>query len=206
MPHSVTLGRPRDPAMEQRVHLASCRVYGRLGWAGFSIESVAREAGVGKASIYLRWTDKTSLLVDALVSTLIRTEDVDTGSLRADLTTLARHHVGYYVGDLKDAALRMTTEAPLTPELRATWEDWRESQVRTARAIVRRGMARGEIAAATSVTLLLDALFGAALMHALVTPDELALRTESDIDDYASALADFVLTSASLPAGVDRRT
>ncbi|MGA8987581.1 TetR/AcrR family transcriptional regulator [Aeromicrobium sp.] len=192
--------------MERRVHLAACGVYGRHGWAGFSIEAVARDAGVGKASIYLRWSDKKPLLVDALVTTLIGVDDVDTGSLRGDLITLARHHVGHYVGDLKDAALRMTTEAPLTPELRPTWEIWRESQVRAARATVRRGIARGELAADASVTLLLDTLFGAALMHALVTPDALALRNTSDIDEYATTLADFVLAAASLPAGVDRLT
>lgn len=191
----VARGRPRDPAMESRVQVAACRVYGRNGWTGFSIEAVAREAGVGKASIYLRWADKRSLLVDSLVATLIHTGDVDTGTLRGDLTALARHHVGYYVGDLKEAALRMTTEAPLTPELRPTWDAWRKSQVLAARAIVRRGMSRGELTRDASVTLLLDALFGAALMHSLVTPDELALRSDSDVEDYASALADFVLAA-----------
>ena len=190
-------GRPRDPAMERKVQVAACRVYGRHGWSGFSIDAVAREAGVGKASIYLRWSDKHALLVDVLSSTLIRPGDVDTGSLRGDLVALARHHVGSYVGEHKEAALRMTTEAPLTPELRATWEAWRESQVLAARATVRRGIARGELPRDASVTLLLDAMFGAALMHALVTPDELALRTESDVEDYATALADFVLAAAS---------
>src|SRR3954454_23803426 len=158
-------GRPRDPEMERRVQLAACQVYGRLGWSGFSIEAVAREAAVGKASIYLRWADKRSLLVDALAATLIHPGDADTGTLRGDLVALARHHVGYYVGELKEAALRMTTEAPLTPELRTTWDTWRESQVLAARATVRRGIARGELPSDASVTLLLDTLFGAALMH-----------------------------------------
>lgn len=189
-------GRPRDADLEQRVRLAACRVYGRRGWSGFSIDAVAREAAVGKASIYLRWSDKRSLLVDSLVKTLIHTGEVDTGTLRGDLVALARHHVGYYVGDLKETALRMTTEAPLTPELRPTWDAWRESQVLAARAVVRRGIARAELAPSASVALVLDTLFGAALMHALATPEELALRSDSDVDDYASALADFVLSAA----------
>lgn len=196
MDQPAAKGRPRDPDLEQRVRLAACQVYGRQGWSGFSIEAVAREATVGKASIYLRWSDKHSLLVDALAATLIHPGDVDTGTLRGDLIALARHHVGYYVGDLKEAALRMTTEASLIPELRPTWDAWRESQVLAARATVRRGIARGELPHDASVTLLLDALFGAALMHALVTPDELALRSSSDVDDYATALADFVLSAA----------
>ncbi|MET0766056.1 MAG: TetR/AcrR family transcriptional regulator [Aeromicrobium sp.] len=189
----TALGRPRDPAMERRLHLASCRLYGRLGWSGFSVEAVAREAGVGKASIYLRWPDRAGLLVDSLVATLVNLEDVDTGSLRGDLLALARHHLGHYVGDLKDAALRMTTEASLTPELRQTWEAWRESQVLAARATVRRGIGRGELPAGTSVTLLLDTLLGGALMHALVTPEAML---PADLDAFAASLVDFVLAAA----------
>ena len=36
------------------------------GWAGFTMEAVARRAGVGKASLYLRWTTKEALLADAV--------------------------------------------------------------------------------------------------------------------------------------------
>ncbi len=191
-----TAGRPRDPAMEQRVHLASCRVYGRFGWSGFTIEAVAREAGVGKASIYLRWSDRTALLIDSLSSTLVQVEDVDTGSLRGDLVALARLHLTYYFGELKQAGLRMTTEAFLTPELQATWEQRRESQVLAARAIVRRGIRRGELSPDASVTLVLDTLLGGVLMHALVLPDELAPDDGSDLDGYAESLVDFVLARA----------
>ena len=94
----------------------------------------------------------------------------------------------------------MTTEAPLTSDLREPWEAWRESQVLAARAIVRRGMSRGEIAPGASVTLLLDTLLGAALMHALVTPDDLTVRGALDVDLYASSLVDFVLAAAARPA------
>ena len=48
----------------------------------------------------------------------------------------------------------------------------RQAQVLAARAIVRRGIDRGELAPGTSVTLLLDTLIGGAMMHAMVTPDE----------------------------------
>lgn len=186
-------GRPRDPEMERRVRVAACRVYGRHGWSGFSIDAVAREAGVGKASIYLRWSHRTTLLVDSLVSTLVNVEDVDTGSLRGDLRALAVHHLGYYLGDLQDAALRMTTEASLTPELRETWESWRESQVLAARATARRGIERGELSSDASVTLLLDTLLGGALMHALVTPESMDADA---IERFADALVDFVLAAA----------
>lgn len=190
-------GRPRDPGLEPRVHRAACRVYGRLGWSGFTIDAVAREAGVGKASIYLRWPERRSLLVDALVAELVHDSAVDTGTLRGDLLVLVRGYLSSYLGELKDAALRMTTEAPLTPELRETWEQWRALQVGAARATVRRGIARGELKPDSSVTLVLDTLLGAALMHALVSPEELGDRGAFDIEHYASELVNFVLAAAA---------
>lgn len=189
-------GRPRDPGLEARTHVAACRVYGRLGWSGFTIDAVAREAGVGKASIYLRWPDRQALLVDSLVAELVHDVQVDTGSLRGDLLHLARSHLASYLGELKDAALRMTTEASLTPELRETWQEWRNHQVAAARSTVRRGIARGELGPESSVTLLLDSLLGATLMHALVSPAELGERGAFDIDDYSETLVDFVLAAA----------
>ncbi|MRJ76539.1 TetR family transcriptional regulator [Aeromicrobium sp. SMF47] len=179
--------------MERRVRDATCRVYGRTGWSGFSIEAVAREAGVGKASIYLRWTDRKNLLVDSLVTTLATVADVDTGSLREDLRLIVTHHLRYYFGDLKEAAFRMATEASLTPELRETWDTWRESQALAARATVRRGIERGDVPADVSVTLVLDTLLGGALMHALVTPQAM---DGADIEELAASMVDFVLAAA----------
>jgi len=67
---SLTAGRPRDPMLEERVQEAACRLYGRVGWAGFSIDAVARESRVGKSSIYLRWPNNTALLIDTLQASI----------------------------------------------------------------------------------------------------------------------------------------
>ena len=59
-------GRPRDPAIDTRILSSTLRLIGRTGWADFSIERAAKSADVSKATLYLRWRDKASLLVDAL--------------------------------------------------------------------------------------------------------------------------------------------
>lgn len=59
-------GRPRDPAIDARILTSALRLFGRTGWADFSIEKAAKSADVSKATLYLRWQDKTALLVDAL--------------------------------------------------------------------------------------------------------------------------------------------
>ena len=70
---SATVGRPRDAGLDERVYRAALALYGRVGWSGFSIEAVAREGRVGKASIYLRWSSKAELLADAVASIMADT-------------------------------------------------------------------------------------------------------------------------------------
>ena len=54
----ATRGRPADPDIEQRVLAAALTVYGEVGWAGFTLDRVARRAPVGKAALYRRWPSK----------------------------------------------------------------------------------------------------------------------------------------------------
>ena len=96
-------GRPRDPLLEQRVQDAACRLYGVAGWAGFSIDAVAREARVGKSSIYLRWPNNTALLLDSLQARIDVPYDVDTGTVRGDLFVLARSILSLLTGEAGDA-------------------------------------------------------------------------------------------------------
>lgn len=51
----------------------------------------------------------------------------------------------------------------------------------------------GELKRGTSVTLLLDAICGGCLNHALATPDKLRPDVKSGLGKYARQLVDFVL-------------
>ncbi|OLT38473.1 transcriptional regulator [Saccharomonospora sp. CUA-673] len=195
MTHATT-GRPRDPEVDRRIALAAVAVFGEAGWAGFSVESVARHAGVGKASIYLRWQTKEQLLLSALATHVTPVVDADTGTLRGDLVALARQLVELYSGPSRQAALRMMLEAPIIPGLARRCDQLRQAQVTAARAMVRRGIRRGDIDADTSVTLLLDTLGGGVIAHILSTPDHLADTVHARLDGFADQLVDFVLDPA----------
>ncbi|MCW2847242.1 MAG: TetR family transcriptional regulator [Marmoricola sp.] len=188
----AAVGRPRDPEVDARVHDAACRLYGRTGWAGFSIEAVARDAGVGKAAIYRRWSSKAALLTDALTAQLPAPEDVDTGTLRGDLLELGGAQLELYSGRFGEVALRLRAEGRVTEELIAQYAVVRQAQVLAARAVVRRAIRRGELSAGTSVTLLLDTLFGGLLMHVLSHPGRLTAQHRAR---YLRQLVDFVLSA-----------
>lgn len=195
-----TPGRPRDPDLDRRIAQAALDVFGDAGWAGFSMEAVARRAGVGKASVYLRWHGKESLLTDAVQLRLVRVTDVDTGSLRGDLEELAGQVLDIYAGRTSRAALRLGLEAAAIPGVAEQYQAWRLTQTLAARAIVRRGLARGELPAGTSVTLLLDTLVGGAMMHAMSTPADRRAELAGDTAGHARRLVAFLLTAVTAPA------
>ncbi|MFJ4840664.1 TetR/AcrR family transcriptional regulator [Streptomyces sp. NPDC088746] len=188
-------GRPRDDQVDRRVADAAVALYGENGWASFSIEAVARRAGVGKASVYLRWRNKEELLVEALTLRLGRVSDVDTGTVRGDLVQLVGQLLALYTGEGGPAALRLGLEALGIPRLVECYEELAQAQIQAARAVVRRGIARGELPGDTSVTFLLDALCGGAMNHALTVPLSLRPVLPEAAAEYAERFVDFVLAS-----------
>jgi hypothetical protein len=120
-------------------------------------------------------------------------------TLRGDLIELASQQLRLYLGPEGRAALRISLDALDIPDIAAQAEALSRARVLAARKIVRRGVARGDVAKDTSVTLLLDTLCGGAMMHVGVTPPELREQLITGVDRYARQLVDFLL--ASITAG-----
>ena len=190
-------GRPRDPDVDRRIAQAALDVFGDAGWAGFAMEAVARRACVGKASLYLRWSSKAELLSEALTAGLPQVSDVDTGTLHGDLAELATQILDLYLGSASRAAMRLNLEAHTIPGIAEHYEAMRTSQVFAARAIVRRGIGRGELPESVPITLLLDTLVGGAMMHAMTTPAGKRAALAGDTAAHAGRLVDFLLHSVT---------
>jgi TetR/AcrR family transcriptional regulator, regulator of autoinduction and epiphytic fitness len=63
-----TASRGVDPRIERSRQVilgAALEELGKIGYGGFTIESVATRAGVGKSTIYRHWPDKLALITDA---------------------------------------------------------------------------------------------------------------------------------------------
>src|ERR671938_713381 len=90
-PRSPRGGRPRDPSRDEVIRAAILRLLAEVGYGALTMDAVASEARVGKATIYRRWRTKQDLVVDT-ISELNRAEAVapDTGSLEDDLRQTMR--------------------------------------------------------------------------------------------------------------------
>lgn len=188
-------GRPRDPDLEQRVQDAVIEIYGEVGWPGLTFDAVARRAGAGKSALYLRWPTKERLLLDALAARTVPVALIDTGSVHEDLLHFARQMATFYLGQNGLVTLRVALEAMTRPELLASAQQQGSTNILAARAIVHRGVARGELPEGTSATLLIDIVAGAVLNHVLATPLHLREQMMQQLDRYLEDLVDFVLAS-----------
>src|ERR1700722_12327958 len=79
-------GRPRSQEADRAILTATVDLLASRGLAAMSIEEVAARAGVGKATIYRRWSSKGLLALDAFVTSFQEQQPLpDTGTLRGDL-------------------------------------------------------------------------------------------------------------------------
>lgn len=188
-------GRPRDPDLERRVQEVVIEIYGEVGWIGLTFDAVARKAGVGKSALYLRWPTKERLLLDALAARTAPIILLDTGTVREDLLHFAHQMSVFYLGQHGLITLRVSLEAVTRPELLASVQQKGTASVLAARAIVHRGIARGELPTGTSAALVTDIVAGAILNHILATPLHLREQMVQQLDTYIHDLVELVLAA-----------
>jgi AcrR family transcriptional regulator len=166
------------------------------GWAGLSLERVARRAGVHKTTLYRRWGRPEALLLDTLLETARdRVPIPDTGSCREDLIRYARAIIRSLStpemhGVVRAFASEVTHEGELDLARRQYWE----SRFELAGVIVSRGIERGELRADVSARRLLEGVLGQIYLRLLVTGGCLG-------PTLAEEAVDLVLAGASASEG-----
>lgn len=187
-------GRPRTPGAEDRILEAALEEYGERGWAGFTMDAVARRAGVGKSTVYLRWRDKDSLLTDAVEAHSSGIEEVDTGSFRGDLEQLASNLFRHYMDPAGWATVRLTVDAATSSSALGMFGQ------RIARlhsdslfAIVARAVERGEVTDEFPTMTLFQCLYGAVTMQSMTLSGAHRDLSDAEIRKRVTPLVDFVL-------------
>ncbi len=83
-------GRPRRGETDAAINAATRQLLAEVGFADFTIEEVARRAGVGKPTIYRRHSSKSPLIAAALVESLASATPrvPDSGDVNRDVAKL----------------------------------------------------------------------------------------------------------------------
>lgn len=162
---------------------------GRVGYGALRVDDVAARSGVNKTTIYRRWPTKAELVSAALRAANEDQGLIDTGTLRGDLFAALMRTVRTCQTSTGRGVLRMLQMERADPEVESITRSLRERRRKSNRALLERGIARGELPAGVSIELILDLLFGpiySRLIH----------RGEDVSEEYAAATVDTVLAGA----------
>jgi AcrR family transcriptional regulator len=188
-----TPGRPRSEESHHAIIRATLELLLESGYRSLTMEGVRARAGVGKATIYRRWSDKEELVRDAIVFMHDDLQAPDTGSLRGDYQALAS--LVRSAADRVGAATlmpRLLGETANDPELHKIFSDHLvEPRRAQMRSILHRATARGEIRDDVDVELMIDLFAGPVIYRLLLTRGDLSQLPAGDeqLDALLNGLA-----------------
>jgi AcrR family transcriptional regulator len=172
-------GRPRDPEADAAILAAALDVFIEGGVEGTSIEQVAKRAGVGKLTVYRRWSSKEELIAQAIESAR---GDIPQPSLAdiegvplAELIANALPALATTLADPRFRALiaRVFGSSVSHPTLMATyWKHYIQPRRDATAVLLERAKQDGVLAEDTDNEVLIDMMVGA-VTYRLLQPDPL---------------------------------
>lgn len=164
------LGRPRDARLDRALLDATCALLAEHGYAGTTIDAVARLAGTSKPTLYRRHGNRAELVIDALVDRFGDDPTQDTGTLRGDLTDLQRHQLELFSDPVMRGAVGgLLDEVGASSETASAFVERFLAPRRAATAhLLERAALRGEIEPCEDPEWICDLITGPLMMRALL--------------------------------------
>jgi AcrR family transcriptional regulator len=155
-------GRPRSEKAHQAILTAAMRLVFQNGFRAVSIDAIAIEADVGRATIYRRWPNKAAIIMDAFLQEVgpginFPSRADATQSIQIQMRLLAKAFRGKH-GALIKALLG---EAQFDPELAEAFrERWILPRREAAKDTLREAILKGQMRANVDLDTTIDALYG----------------------------------------------
>ncbi|HEY7760375.1 MAG TPA: TetR/AcrR family transcriptional regulator [Burkholderiales bacterium] len=182
-------GRPRSEHSHEAILDAVLELLEAEGYGALTIEGVARQAGVGKQTIYRWWKCKAELVLEAYANHAASKIPVpDRGTVRGDLEAFLG--AGFKrLTDISGPIMRgLMTDAVHDEEFREVLVSAFLGKRRDAlKAILQRGVVRGELERGADLDLASDLILGAMWYRLLLQHAKLDVK-------FARQLASAVLT------------
>jgi AcrR family transcriptional regulator len=184
-------GRPRSEEARQAILRSALKLLGKNGFAHLTIEEVAAQASVGKATVYRWWPDKAALIADAFASsTTQKLHFPDTGSVCTDMSQQMRQLVKVFRSRRGRIVSALLGGGQSDRNLIAAFRErflW--PRRKEAYATLQRGIRRGELRKDVDMDLILDSLYGPIYMRFLIRHDHLT-------PDFVDHLCELILGGA----------
>ncbi|MEH2363182.1 TetR/AcrR family transcriptional regulator [Nostoc sp.] len=162
-------GRPRSIHADQAILQATLDLLAEVGYESMSIEAIASRAGVGKTTIYRRYTSKEELVADAIESLRDDLAIPETGSFWGDMDILIKNAAKKIDSPLgrQTLALIISTASSNPQFAEVYWTKYTKLRREAFAKILERAKSRGEIHKDADVDLIIDLVSGS-LYYALI--------------------------------------
>jgi len=170
-PRPKSLVDPRIERSRQVILQAALDELSEQGYGALTIESVARRAGVGKATIYRHWPDKIALIADAFkLLAQQRDPELVTGSPREKLERILRHVADVVTDSPFSACLPALIEgAERDRAVRKFHHHFQAEARKPLIALISHGIATGDFPPRSDPEIAAFALLGAIFFCRLLT-------------------------------------
>ena len=175
-----SIGAARNPQSHEAILEAAGAILAEQGYAGFSIEAVARRAKAGKPTIYRWWPSKAHLLLDVYTRLKDHLAEPDTGTLEGDVREFLLNLLVFWAGSPGDVFRSLIAEAQTDGKAGEALREYCVDRVRHTARLIDRAKARGEVAADV------DSLAGSDLLSSYAWKLLLTGRLEGREHDVAA--------------------
>jgi AcrR family transcriptional regulator len=184
-------GRPRSEQARRAIFRSTLKLLQRSSFSGLTIEAIAADADVGKATVYRWWPNKGALVVDAFASSAeSELHFPDTGSVYRDMSLQMTQFLGVLRSPRGRIVAALLAGGQSDPELLTAFrERFLRPRREEAYKTLRRAIERGELPENLDLDAVLDTLYGAIYMRFLLRHDELS-------EDYIHEVCRLVLGGA----------
>jgi AcrR family transcriptional regulator len=188
-------GRPRSAQAHKAILDATLELLAEEGFQGLSIEEVAERAGVGKTTIYRRWSSKDELVIDTIREVQVDLSMVDTGNFRNDLVTLFKTAYQGMTAHplLEQLVLKFIGESSTNPEIFQVFlKQLIIPRFQQFFYMVEQAKAREEIRKDIDPALVMDLVAGSLYYHWIVTRFVVPASSTSP-DEWVEQMIDAVM-------------
>jgi AcrR family transcriptional regulator len=141
-----SIGAARNPESHEAILEAAEAILSEQGYAGFSIEAVARRAKAGKPTIYRWWPSKAHLLLDVYTRLKDQVLEPDTGTLEGDLELFLTNLLAFWAGPPGGVFRSLIAEGQTDGKAGDALREYCIDRVGQTARLIDRAKARGEVA------------------------------------------------------------
>ncbi|BAY10356.1 TetR/AcrR family transcriptional regulator [Calothrix sp. NIES-2098] len=162
-------GRPRSTQAHQAILQAALELLAEVGFDAMSMDAIATRAGVGKPTIYRRYSSKEELVADAIESVRQDVVIPDTGNLWDDMDELIKNAAQITLSPLgrKTVAMIISSASNNSQFAQIYWTKYLQPRRQAFAVVLERAKARNEIQADLDPGLVFDTM-SAIMLYALI--------------------------------------